>query len=173
MLTLLAKLLQALNSENSSRQIAAAVSLALFFGLAPLVSLQSLLVIFLVLFIRVHIASFILAATVFSGIGFLLSPVTIAVGENLLTSNALNGMFYLFYQFDLFKLFHLHNTYNLGAWVVGGVVGIMGYFPAKVLVDKYRVHIKAFFEKLYLVRALKATKVFRLYSQFSGQGGLL
>jgi len=172
MLTLLAKLLQALNSENSSRQIAAAIALALFFGLAPVVSLQSILVIFLVLFLKVHLATFIVFAGLFSGVGYLLSKVTIATGEALLTSASLQGLFASLYQLDIFKLTHLHHTYNLGAWVIGLVIMLPCYFIAKALVDKYRTHIKAFFEQLYIVKVLKATKVFRLYGELSSRGGM-
>ncbi len=58
MLTLLAKLFQALNSESSSRQIALAVALGFFFGLAPLASLHNVVILFfLVVFILYRLYS--------------------------------------------------------------------------------------------------------------------
>ena len=104
MLTLLAKLFQALNSESSSRQIALAIALGFAFGLAPLVSLHNLVILFIALFIRVHLSSFILSATVFSGISYLFSFALVGFGETLLTSQSLQGLFNSLYQFDWFKI---------------------------------------------------------------------
>ncbi|MFD2168005.1 TIGR03546 family protein [Thalassotalea euphylliae] len=167
MLTLIAKLFQALHSENSTRQIALAISLAFIFALSPLASAQAIFILFIVLIIRVHLASFIVAITVFEGVRVLLNTTIISTGESLLTNDGLHGFFSSLYQFDWFKLAQLHHTFNLGALVVGVLVAIPLYFVAKILIEKYRVHIKAFFEKLAIVKTLKATRVFTLYQQLS------
>lgn len=170
MLTMLAKLLQALNSENSSRQIAAAVALAFVFGLSPLLSLQAFLILFIVLLIKVHLTSFILAAGLFKGMSFLLSGLIVLIGERLLTSPALSGLFQALYQFDLFKLAHLHHTYNLGALVLGSVIAPVLFFTTRMLIEKYRQHIKSYIERLPLVKALKATKLYTVYLHLAPQG---
>lgn len=122
------------------------------------------------LFIRVHIATFILAGGVFSGLSYLLSGTIVALGEHLLTSPSLSLLFTSLYQFDVFKLAQLHHTYNIGSLVLGLVGFIPLYFAAKVFVHKYRQYIQAYFEKLSIVKALKATKLFRLYLQLTPQG---
>lgn len=170
MLTMLAKLLQALNSENSSRQIAAAVALAFVFGLSPLLSLQAFLILFIVLFIKVHLTSFILAAGLFKGLSFVLSGLTVSVGERLLTSESLSSLFQTLYQFDLFKLAHWHHTYNLGALVLGSVVALALYFITRMLIEKYRQHIKSYLDQLPLIKALKATKLYTVYLHLAPQG---
>lgn len=170
MITLLAKLLNALNSENSTRQIALAIALAFVYGLSPIISLQAFFVLFFVLLIKVHLTSFILAAGMFKGLSYGLSAITINVGERLLTTDALSGLFNTLYQFDVFKLAHLHHTYNLGSLVLGAIIAIPLYFVSKILIEKYRQHIKAYFEQLSIVKALKATKVYTLYLGLSSQG---
>ncbi len=170
MLTLLAKLLHALNSENSTRQIALAIALGFIVGLSPLFTLHNVAILFLVMVIRVHFGSFILAVSFFSGVGYLLSGLSISVGEGLLTSPALNSVFTTLYQFSIFKLAHWHNTYVLGSFVVGIMLAVPIYFISQFLIVKYRIHIMAFFEKFRIVKALKASKFYRLYTSFSGEG---
>ncbi|WP_440874398.1 TIGR03546 family protein [Thalassotalea sp. PLHSN55] len=172
MLTLLAKLFHALNSESSTRQIALAITLGFVVGLAPLFTLQNLIILFFVLLVRVHLGAFILAVGFFSGISYLLSAVIVQVGESLLTSESLNSLFTGLYQLSLFKLGHWHHTYTLGALVVGLILAVPLYFIVKTLIVKYRVHIKATFEKFRIVKALKGSRFYRLYLQVSGQGEL-
>jgi len=177
MLTLLAKLFTALNSESSIRQIALAIALGFIVGLSPLLALHNIIILFFVLLIRVHLGSFILAVSFFSGLSYLLSPLIVAVGESLLTSDSLSALFNSLYQITFFKLAHWHNTYTLGALVIGIVFAVPLYFLSKFIIEKYRVHVMAFFEKFRIVKALKASKFYRLYLQFSGQdsslGGVL
>jgi len=169
MLTLLAKLFHALNSDSSIRQIALAIALGFIVGLSPLLTLHNIVILFFVLLIRIHLGSFILAVGVFSGISYLLSPLIVQVGESILTSPALAETFTMLYQVDLFKLAHWHHTYILGAWVLGVVLCIPIYFISKVLIEKYRTHVMAFFEKFRIVQALKASKFYRLYTSFAGE----
>ena len=173
MLTLLAKLFSALNSESSIRQIALAIVLGFIVGLSPLLTLHNIIILFLVMFVRVHLGSFILSAGFFSGLSYLLSPIIVAVGEYLLTSEGLNGLFTMFYQLTLFKLAHWHNTYTLGAIVLGSLLAVPLYFLSKIIIKNYRQHIMTFFEKFRVVKALKASKFYRLYLEFSGQGNSL
>lgn len=170
MLTLLAKLLQALNSENSTRQIALAIALALIVGLSPLVSLHNLVIILVVLLIRVHLGSFILAFGLFKGISLLLAPIMIGVGESLLTTQSLQGVFTQLYQTGWFKLAQWHHTYTFGAFVCGLVLAFPTYFLAKWLIEKYREHIKRYFESLPLIKLLKSSRIFQIYQGFSTAG---
>ena len=170
MLTLFAKLFKALNSESSARQIALAIALGFIVGLSPLFSLINLCFLFVVLLIRVHLGSFILSLGLFKGIAYLLSSLIVSVGEYLLTSPALNELFTGLYQSSFFKLAHLNHTYVLGALVVGLLLAVPIYLLAHLLIVKYRVHIKAFIERFQIVRALKTSNFYRIYSSISGQG---
>ena len=172
MLTLLAKLFHALNSDSSIRQIALAIALGFVVGLSPIFTLHNIVIIFFVLLIRVHLGSFILGVGFFSGLSYLLSPIIVQVGESLLTQPALTDFFTSLYQFSLFKLAHWHHTYTLGAFVLGALLSAPIYFISKFIIEKYRVHIMTFFEKFRIVKALKASKFYSLYSSFSGDSSL-
>ncbi len=173
MLTLLAKLFHALNSDSSIRQIALAIVLGFVVGLSPLLTLHNIVIIFITLLIRVHLGSFILAVGFFSGLSYLLSPLIVHVGEYLLTNAALIEIFTTLYQTTLFKLAHWHHTYVLGAFVVGISLSVPLYFISKFIIGKYRVHIMAFFAKFKIVQALKASKFYRLYASFSGDTNIM
>jgi len=172
MLTLLAKLLHALNSDSSIRQIALAIALGFIVGLSPILTLHNIVIIFFVLLIRVHLGSFILAVGFFSGVSYLLSPVIVQVGESILTRPELRELFTSLYQFSLFKLAHWHHTYILGALILGTLLCAPIYFISKIIIEKYRVHIMSFFEKFRIVQALKASKFYRLYTSFAGESSL-
>lgn len=172
MFTLLAKLLQALNSDSSIRQIALAIAFGFIVGLSPFFTLHNLVIVFIVLLLRVHLGSFILAVGFFSGISYLLSSAIVEVGEYILTLPALNEMLTTLYQFTLFKLAHWHQTYILGAFILGIVLAIPVYFISKLIIEKYRVHIMTFFAKFRIIQALKASKFYSLYSSLSGGSSL-
>lgn len=162
-LTLLVKLFSALNSESSTRQISLAICLGFIVGLSPFFSIHNLLLLLLVLLLKVHLGSFILSVGIFSGLSYLLSGSIVQLGEYLLTQERLNGILTTLYQFDIFKLAHLHHTYTFGAVIFGCVFAPLVYLFSNFLIQKYRTHIKMFFEKLPLVKALKASKFYQLY----------
>ena len=172
MLTLLAKLLHALNSDSSIRQIALAIALGFIVGLSPLLTLHNIVIIFIVLVIRVHLGSFILATGFFTGLSYLLSPFIIKVGESLLTNANLSDFFTLLYQMSIFKLAHWHHTYILGSFVLGLLLATPIYFISKMVIVNYRVHIMTFFAKFRIVQALKASKFYGIYTSLVGESSL-
>lgn len=172
MLSLLVNLLKALNSDNSARQIALAVCLGFIVGLTPFLSIHNLIIILCVFMLKVHFGSFILAWGLFSGVGYLVQGGSIALGEYLLTLDSLQGMFASLYQFTWFKLAHLHHTYTLGALMLSALCAFPLYFITLNLVNRYRIHIQNFIEKLWIVRVLKASKFYRWYSQTLSQDSL-
>jgi len=172
MLTLLVKLFQALNSESSTRQISLAIALGLIVGLSPILTLHNIILLFVVLLIRVNLGAFILAVGVFKGLSYLIYPLILFVGESLLHANSLYGLFDSLYQLSLFKLAHWHNTYTFGSFVLGTILALPVYFISRYLIENYRLHIKSFIEEFRIVKALKASKFYRLYLTMTGQGDI-
>ncbi|TQV84304.1 TIGR03546 family protein [Exilibacterium tricleocarpae] len=162
---LLVKLLKVLNAEDNPAQIALAVCLAAILGLTPLLSLHNLLILFLVLVLRVNISAFLLFALVFSGIAYLLDPLFHRLGHSLLTAEGLQGMWTLLYNTAAGRLSEFNNTLTLGSLVFAVALSVPLFFAAKTGVDRYRARLLPWVEKTHLVRVLKASRFYRLYTQ--------
>ena len=120
------------------------------------------------LIIRVHLGSFILVVGFFSSLSYLLSSIIVQVDESILTQPGLTDFFTTLYQLSLFKLAHWHHTYVLGAFVFGVVLCAPIYLVSKFIIEKYRVHIRIFFEKFRIFKVLKASEFYSSYISFAG-----
>ncbi len=170
MLTLLAKLLAALNSESSPRQIALALALGMLVGLTPTLSLHNLLILLLAFVIRVNLSAFFLAVAAFSGFGLLTAVPFASLGETLLNNPELQALWTNLYQVTLFKLSHLHHTLTLGSLVAALILFVPMVALSQWLIVRYRHHMKTFIEKFKIVQTLKGSRFFQLYQSVSGKG---
>ena len=144
MLTLLAKLLAALNSASSPRQIALALALGMLVGLTPTLSLHNLLILLLAFVIRVNLSAFFLAVAAFSGLGLLTAAPFAGLGETLLNNPELQTLWTSLYQVTLFKLSHLHHTLTLGSLVAAVILFLPMIALSQWLIVRYRHHMKTF-----------------------------
>jgi len=170
MLSLLAKLLKALNAEGSPAQVSIGFTLGMIVGLTPLWSLSNLLLLFIVCAFRINFTAFMLSAIVFSGLAFLLDPVMEQFGMIMLTAPALQEIWGIFYANDLMRLARFNNTLVLGGLISGLVIAIPFFFLANYLIKKYRQHLLAWVAKSRIMKLLKASKFYQIYSKLSGGG---
>lgn len=163
MLTLLAKILSALNSDAEPSHISLAIAFAMFMGMNPLFGLLSLIAILFVLSLRVHLATFLALYAVFSALAVAIAPLLSGIGELLLTSEGLNVFWTGLYQTYWFRVFEFNNSLVLG----GAVFSILAFIPVfllgRMMVVKYRQSFMAFVSKFKVVQSLKASKLFRVY----------
>lgn len=167
MLSLIAKLFQALNSESSSRQIAIAIALGMILGLTPTLSVHNLAILLLACLIRVNLSAFFVAFASFSLLSLALSTPFSYLGEYLLNNSALLVVWQYCYQFDLFKLAQLHHTLTLGALCFSVLMFMPVYLLSHFLVNRYRDHIQTFIERFKIVQAIKGSKFYRIYQGLS------
>jgi len=168
MLTLLAKLLKALNAEGNPAQVSLGFTIGMIVGLTPLFSLSNLLLLFIVCIFRINFTAFLLSVALFSGIAYLLDPVMEQLGYAMLMAPALQELWSTFYSNDLMRLAHFNNTLVLGGLVSGLVAAIPFFLLVNTLVKKYRQHVLAWVAKTRLMKFLKATKFYQLYDKLSG-----
>lgn len=168
MLTLLAKLLKALNSEDSPAQIALAFSLALIVALTPLFSWHNLLVLLLVLVVRVNISGFLLALAVFSAVAWFIDPYSIVLGEKLLTEPSLQALWTDLYQNEFWRISGYNHTLVLGGLVVALVAFIPVFVLSLVLVKQYRVRLMVWVEKLWITKLIKGSRFYQIYQNIAG-----
>ncbi|NTS78789.1 TIGR03546 family protein [Catenovulum sp. SM1970] len=168
MLTLIAKLLHALNSEDSPRQVAFGIALGMIIGLTPTFTLHNLIILLFACIIRVHLGSVILAFTFFAGLSYLTDPLSSHIGESLLTSAGLQTLWHSLYQSEIFKLAQLHHTLTLGSLLISIILCTPVALFSQWLIARYRIHIKQFIERFKIVQTLKASKFYGIYQKVAG-----
>lgn len=164
MLGMLAKLLKALNSESAPGQIALAFALALIIGLTPLTSLHNLLVLFLAFVIRINLSAFFLGIAFFSGLAYLIDPLSVSIGESLLTNPDLQESLTALYQSDFWRATKFNHTLTLGGLLVSLALFIPVLVLSRLLIIGYREKFMAWVEKLKVTKLLKASKFYKLYT---------
>jgi len=169
-LTLLMKLLKALNSEASPSQISLAFVLAMIMGFTPLWSVHNLLVLLLALVLRINLTGFFLAFGVFSGIAYALDPWFIQAGEYLLTHADLKDFWTSLYVSDAWRVTRFNNTLTLGSLVVSLALALPAFLIFNFLIHQYRDKIFAWVQKSKLMQMLKANKFYGLYKSLNMGG---
>lgn len=165
MLAMLAKLLKILNSDASPGQIALGFAFALFVGLTPFFSLHNVFVFLLVCVIRVNLGGFFLASAVFALLAFLLDPLSISLGEYLLSHPELQTLWTALYQSDVWRAFKFNHTLLIGSVALSLILFIPVWIAFMVLIKLYRTKLMAWFEKLKIVKFLKASKFYQAYER--------
>ena len=168
MLSMLAKLLKALNSESAPGQVALAFALALIVGLTPLFSLHNLFVLFLACVIRVNFSAFILGVLFFSGVAWFVDPLSIRMGASLLANPALISTWTELYQSELWRISGYNNTLVLGGLVFALIAFVPVLLISRILIIQYRHRVMAWINKLKITQMLKASKFYNLYQNFGG-----
>ena len=163
----IAKLLAAMNSESSPRQLAVAVAFGMIVGLTPTLSLHNAVILLLVYILRVNVSAFFIAAAGFGGLGLLTAGTFSAFGALLLNDPELAQMWTVLYQITLFKLAHLHHTLTLGSLLIAKALFIPTYFIAKWMIESYRHVFQTFIEKFKVIQALKSSRFYQIYSSYS------
>lgn len=170
MLTLLAKILAALNSENSPRQISLAIALGMVVGLTPLLSMHNVLLLLLAFLLRINLSAFFLSVGGFTGLGLMGANLFAGVGETLLNAQSLYTWWGYLYQATWFKLAHLHHTLTLGALVVALLLFLPLMLASQWLIIRYRALLSAWVEKFHIIRSLKASRFYKIYLSMTDVG---
>ena len=159
-----AKLLKALTSGESPKQLAGGLILGMVLGLVPFGNLISLFIIVLIILINVNVSMAILGFAVFKGIAYLLDPVFHDLGYQLLVNTpALKGIWTSLYNSPVFVLTNFNNTVVLGSFLISLVLLLPVFFLAKVGVVQYREKIHARVVKWKIIQIMKSTKLYSIY----------
>lgn len=166
-LKLLQSLVKTLNSEGTPGQVAAGMALGAVFGLTPLVSLHNLVLFALAVLLNVSFGGVLLGWAAFVPVGFALDPVFNAIGTRLLVHTpALTPLWTAWYNTPVVALTRFNNTIVLGSFVFWLVLFLPLYFLLRWAVAQYRERIFATLERSRVFKAVKASKLYNLYTLF-------
>lgn len=165
---ILAKLLKALHSDAGPWQLAFGIMLGMMMGLTPFYRLHNILILFIVLFFRVNLATFLLSFGVFSILAFLLDPLMMGIGEALLVNEGLSGLWTALYNTGIGRLSQFYNTLTIGSLLFSILLAPFVLFASKILIIQYRKRFLAWIEKLKVIQFIKGSRVYQI---FQGLGG--
>jgi uncharacterized protein (TIGR03546 family) len=169
MLTILARILSAMNSDDSPGQLSLAVVLALIFGLTPLASLHNVLVLFLVCILRVNITLFLVAWGFFTTLAYVLDPMFDSVGRSVLSTESLVPLWTDWYNEPLMRITEFNNTITMGSLVCSLILSVPVFFLSFYIITQYREHLLKWIEKSKLVQVFKASKIYTIYVELAAK----
>jgi len=162
-----AKLLSILNSGTAPTQISLGFAFAMAAGLTPFFGVHNLLIFFFALVLRVNLSAFFLGTAFFSAIGYVLDPLFHAIGLELLTWEAMRGVWTGMYNTPVFRVARFNNTIFMGSFTLSAALFVPFVLLMNFLIREYRQHVLAFVEKTRFVKAWKATGLYRTYRSYS------
>ena len=163
MLSLLANLLKALNSESAPGQVSFAIAISAIVAFTPFLSLHNILIILIVLLVRTNLSGFLVGYVLFSMVAFFVDPLSIRLGESLLANPGLMDTWIALYQNEFWRMTAFNHTLTLGGFVIGVAAFAPIYLLSNVLIRQYRQRFMEWFLKLKVVQALQATKFYVIY----------
>lgn len=149
------KIWNALNHAGKPWQIALAIAFGMIVGFTPLLSLHNIIILFVVLFLNVHIGIFVLATSLFSIIGLALDPLFNSLGMSVLTADVFNSFFTQMYNNPIGYLSGFNNTILMGSFIVSIVLFIFVYKLTSIILVKYRVIIATKIKNIPLLNKLQ------------------
>ena len=134
-------------------------------GLTPFWNVHNAVVFILIIILNVNIGSAILSFMIFSGFAYLLDPLFHSLGYYLLTQvDFLQSIWQSLYDNPIIVFTQYNNTVVLGSFITALVIFIPAYFGFKKFVFVYREKIDPYIQKLKIVKILKGTKLYKIFS---------
>ena len=164
-------LINLLNSDTGTNQIAAGIACGLILGFAPLLSLQALLVFVCLFLFRIQIGAAFISAFFFAFIAWLFDPVSNLLGSAILEAEALRPTFTAMYNMPLMPLTHFYNSITMGAGVVSLLLAPLVFFGSKRLILVYRAKVVARFRSSRWWKMWAGTVFFKWYTTYAKFSG--
>ena len=163
MLTIFAKLLQFLNSNQNPRQLALAVCFGLAIGLMPGFSLFFLMLLMLVCLVKANISMLLFVWGLFEAIAYIGDPALHQLGYAILTAAPLQDFWTSLAQSNFWVLTAFNNTLVMGATIVILTLWVPIYVLIRFSIKQYREQIQDVFQQLKIMQLLKGSKFFHVY----------
>ncbi len=162
-----------LREGQTPKQIAWGFALGSIIGLSPMLTLQGLIIWFLILMLDVNLSAAIVAVTLFKVVAYIFDPAFHSLGFIILTGiNPLKDTYTMLYNAPLAPLTRFNNTVVMGSFAAAIVLVIPIYFGMKLFVVKYREHIHAKVKKWKIYQILDKSKFINYYRKVKTLGGL-
>ncbi len=155
-----------LNSETGHNQIAAGMACGFILGFAPFMSLQTLIVLVILLVFRIQIGAAFISAFFFKFIAFLLDPVCDRLGQLALENGSLKGLWTQLYHMPIVPFTRFNNSIVMGSMILTIALSPIFFFVFRSAVAKYRETVVERFKSTKIWKTFAATKIYNWYNKY-------
>ena len=159
-------LINLLNSDTGTNQIAAGFACGLILGFSPALSLQTLLVIIFLFLFRIQIGAALVSAFFFAFIAWLFDPISHVVGSAILEVGALQPLFTTLYNMPIIPLTRFYNSITMGAGVVAILLAPLVFLGSRRLIFIYRATVVTRFKNSHWWKMWAGTTLFKWYANY-------
>lgn len=164
---ILVSFFRALNEKASPRALAGGFALGAIIGLTPKGSLHNAVILVLIFLLPVNKSASLVSLALFSMVAYLLDPMFNRVGESLLTSSPLQGVWTALYNAPVVPWTSFNNTLVLGSLAVALILFVPIFSVTSQVVTKYRERVVAVASKWKIIHLIKVSKFYMLYEKLS------
>lgn len=167
----LIQMIRMLHSENGTHQLAIGLTLGIFLGFSPFLSLQTFLILIILLVFKVQIGAAFLSAFFFKFIAYLTDPAADWLGRRTLEHSSLVELWTTMYNLPLLPYTRFNNSIVMGSFVLALIISPIIYFVFLQLIKQYRSRVVEKFENSKMWKAFKATPVYEWYLKYNNLYG--
>ena len=141
MISFIAKLLVALNSNSRPGEMASGIAFGLLLALIPVGNLLWLAIFILAFFIKHNIAALLLSIGLFRVFISVFDPFLDLIGGFFLEISSFQGFFTYLYNVPLFSYSNFNNTIVMGGFILGIFLWVPVFILFTILIKIYRKKI--------------------------------
>jgi uncharacterized protein (TIGR03546 family) len=168
-LKFIANFIKILREGQTPAQVAGGFALGSIIGLSPMLTLQGLVVWFVILILDVNLSAATLSLLVFSLIAFIFDPIFHRIGYFVLVNiEGLKDIFTTWYNAPIAPLTRFNNTVVMGSFICALVLFPLVYFGMKKFVIAYRATIGKRLEKTKIYKAINKSWIVQTYQRIRG-----
>ncbi len=168
-LKFIANFIKILREGQTPAQVAGGFALGSILGLSPMLTLQGLVVWFVILILDVNLSAATMSLLIFSLIAFIFDPIFHHLGYFLLVNiDGLKGIWTALYNAPIAPLTRFNNTVVIGSFVCALILFPFVYFGMKKFVIAYRTTIGKRLQKTKIYQVINKSWIVQTYQRIRG-----
>lgn len=165
-LQIISNFFKVLRAGQTPRQVAAGFTLGSIAGFSPFLTLQGILLWFIILLFDVNLSAAILAFTLASLVAYLFDPAFHELGYLILVNiEALRPLWTSLYNAPLAPLTRFNNTVVMGGMAGGIVLAPIIFVAMKKFIIAYRTHLGSRIEQWKIYQIVSKSSLVRWYQK--------
>ena len=171
MISTISKIFRLLSSDIEPNQLSLGITLGLVAGLSPVLSIQSVLVIILLISLRANVSIFVISFGLISLVAYLTDSLLIMIGLAILNVPDLNELFTNMYNIGLWRFLNFNNSVAMGSLAISVIAALPCYFVSKIMVIKYRSIVVEKFKQSAVFNYMQKSKLIDKVAAISDKVG--